>query len=216
MTLAIYCAGGLGREIIALARAVSRWQAIIFVDDITKEKWIEGAAVYRFDEVCTFTDIEYEFVIASGEPSVRAALYKKVKAAGFKMATIYGRGVYVLTGSSIGEGCILYDCGVSTGVTLGNNTLVSTKVVIGHNVTIGESCVISAFSFLGGGTSIGSRTYIGAGAKLKDHVQVGVDVIIGLGAVIFRSVTDGAIMIGNPAKKIGENIEKKVFSLFKD
>ena len=74
MTLAIYCAGGLGKEIIALARSVNIWNEIIFVDDITDADWHAGAKVFRFDELRGYND-ELEFIIATGEPAVREALY---------------------------------------------------------------------------------------------------------------------------------------------
>lgn len=213
MTLAIYCAGGLGKEIIALARYVCRWNEIIFVDDITDEEWYQGAKVFRFDKLNEYND-EVEFVIASGEPAVREALYNKIKVAGYKLTTIFGPGCSVLPGAVVGEGCIMYEGCISADVVIGNNVLFNGKVLIGHDAIIGSHSVLSALCFIGGHTEIGKCVYLGPGAMVKDRIVVGDNSILSLGTVILRNVRERAIMIGNPAKRIGYNTEGKVFSMF--
>ena len=213
MTLAIYCAGGLGKEILALARCVCVWDAIIFVDDITDAEWYEGAKVFKFDNLCEYND-EMEFIIANGEPAVREILYKKIKAAGYKMATIYGPNCSILPGTSVGEGCILCDGYVSAGVVIEPNVLFNGKAMVGHDAIIGAHSVVSALCFIGGCAEIGRRVYLGPGAMVKDRVKICSDAIISLGAVVLRYVKEKAIMMGNPAKLIGYNTEGRVFNMF--
>ena len=213
MTLAIYCAGGLGKEVLALARSVSRWQYIIFVDDTTDNDWIEGAKVFRFDDVKDFPD-NVEFVIANGEPKYREKLYKRIIENGYTLATIIGNGCTILPDTTIGKGCILYDCGVSTGVNIGDNVIINTKACIGHDANIKSHSVVSAFCFIGGFSTIGYRNYLAPGSMIKDRINIGDDTIISLGAVVLRNVREKSIMIGNPAKKIGENLEGIVFGAF--
>lgn len=213
MTLAIYCAGGLGKEIIALARTVCRWENIIFVDDVTDDEWYQGAKVFRFDEVKDFPD-EVEFVIANGEPEVREMLYNKIKEAGYKMTTIYGPGCSILPGAQIGEGCILFDCGVSADVVIAHNVLINTKVVIGHDAVIGAHSIVSAFCFIGGYTKLGNKVYMAPGSMAKDRIIIGESAIISFGAVLLRNVKSNVIMVGNPAKRLADNIENKVFNMF--
>ncbi len=73
MTLAIYCAGGLGRELISMARSVCRWDHMAFVDDVTDATECLGARVFRFDDVKNIPD-QVEFIIANGEPAAREKL----------------------------------------------------------------------------------------------------------------------------------------------
>lgn len=213
MTLAIYCAGGLGKEVLALALSVNIWDSIIFVDDITDEEWYQGAKIFRYNSIKDYPN-EIEFVIANGEPAVRESLYQKVKAAGYKFATICGSGCTILPGTNIGEGCIIYDCCISAEVTIGNNVLLNGRSVIGHNTVIGNHSVISSSGFIGGYTSIGNKVYLGPGAMVKDRITIGDSAILSLGAVALRNVRERAIMIGNPAKIIGYNTEDKVFGMF--
>lgn len=213
MILAVYCAGGLGREVIELARSINRWEKIIFVDDVTDQKVVSGAEVFRFAEAEQFRG-NLEFIIANGEPSAREALYNKVKSAGYPLATLISPCCSILPNTDIGDGCILYDCSISTNVHIGPNVLMNGNVRIGHDTTVGAHCVFSAFGFLGGDTHIGDRVYIGPGAMVKDRIHIGNDAIVSLGAVILRHVRPESIMIGNPAKRWGINTEKTVFHRF--
>lgn len=213
MTLAIYCAGGLGKEIIELARSVNVWKEIIFVDDITGAEWHAGAKVFRFDELRGYND-EIEFIIATGEPAVREALYKKIKGAGYKLATIYEPGCCIHPSANIGEGCIFLASAISVDVVIGPNVLFNGRVTIGHDAVIGAHSVLSHACFLGGHAKIGTRVYLAPGAMVKDRVKIGDNAIISLGAIILRHVKERAIMLGNPAERIGFNTEGKVFNMF--
>lgn len=215
MILAIYCAGGLGREMIGLARSASRWEAIFFVDDVVEQKEIAGAGVFRFEEIENYRG-NIEFVIANGEPEAREKLYEKIKAAGYPLATIIGNGCSVSPDAEIGEGCIIYGGGISTNVKIGKNTLINGNVIIGHDTVIGEHCVLSANCFVGGMTNIGKKVYIAPGALIKDRINIGDSAIISLGAVILRIVREKAIMVGNPARRIGYNTLGKVFNIFQN
>lgn len=213
MILAIYCAGGLGQEVIAVARAVTRWEQIYFVDDICQERMVCGASVFKFEEIEAYRG-DIEFVIANGEPSVRKKLYQKIKEAGYPLTTILGWGCSVLNDTVIGEGCVIYDCGISHHVTIEPNVLINTRVIIGHNAIIREHCVISANCFIGGLSEVETGSYLAPGVMLKDRIRIGEESILGLGAVALRSVKPKSIMVGNPAKRIGENSEGSIFGMF--
>ena len=213
MTLAIYCAGGLGKETIELARIVNRWDVIVFVDDVTDKKIYREAHVYRFEEIARFEDT-VEFIVASGEPAARKALYEKIKAAGYSLATLVFPWVSTYPGTTFGEGCILWDCSLSADIVVEPNVLINTKVIVGHDTVIGAHSVISAKSFLGGNVRVEEGVYMAPGTMAKDRIRVGEGAIISLGAVLLRNVRPRAIMVGNPARRIGENETGRVFGMF--
>lgn len=213
MILAIYCAGGLGMQTLELAWAINRWEKIIFVDDVTEEKFVSGVPVYRFDELEQFGN-NVEFVIANGEPAYRKMLFDKIESSKYPFTNIISPWTPVLTGTKIGKGCIIFDAGISVSVEIGDNVFIDSKAIIGHHTSVKSHCVISAMVFAGGHTEISEQVYVAPGAMLKDRIKIGESAIISMGAVVLRSVKALAIMVGNPAKKIGENTERKVFSLF--
>lgn len=210
MILAIYCAGGLGRKVLDLARSVDRWEQIVFVDDVTNEKMCHGAKIYRFSDVRIFYG-NIEFVIANGEPAARSALYRKVKQAGYPLATVVGNKCDVSPTTRIGEGGILFNCYLCPDERVGNNVVIVSRVDVGHDACIEDHCMINSMSFIGGYTHIGERAYIAPGALLRDRIVVGNDAIIGMGAVVTRDVAAEAVVAGNPAKEIRKNMGRKVF-----
>lgn len=213
MILAIYCAGGLGKEVLEFARSISRWDEILFVDDVTDATECHGARVLRFPDVAAL-DGDVEFVIASGEPAGRKALYERVKAAGYRFATLISPYATISSGVQIGEGCIILDVGLSVDVQICENVLVNGRAIMGHDVKIGAHSVVSANCFLGGKTVLEQCVYLAPGSMVKDRIVIRERAIISLGTVILRNVKPRAIMLGNPAKQIGENTENKVFGMF--
>lgn len=213
MTLAIYCAGGLGKEVLEFARSISRWNEILFVDDVTDTTECHGARVLRFPDIATL-GCDVEFVIASGEPAGRKKLYEKIKANSYSMATLMSPYTTILPGTQIGEGCIILDCAISADVEISPNVLINSRVTIGHDAVIGPHSVISANSFIGGNTHFGERVYMAPGAMAKDRLRIGDSAIISLGAVLLRNVRSKSIMVGNPARCIGENEQGRVFGMF--
>lgn len=214
MTLAIYCAGGLGKEVLSVAKNANRWDNIIFVDDVTDEKIIQGVSVYKFDMLKSFFGSDLEFIIANGEPYAREKLYNKVKEGDYRLATLYCGGSCILPNTVIMNGCVLYDCKISTEVSIGCNTYINTEVIIGHGTSVGANCVISPRAFIGGKCTIGDRVYVAPGVIIKDRVIIGDDAVLGLGSVVLRNVKPSSIMLGNPARRIGANQEHTVFDRF--
>jgi acetyltransferase-like isoleucine patch superfamily enzyme len=49
------------------------------------------------------------------------------------------------------------------------------------------------------------------GAMIKEGLIVGDDVILGMGSVLHNNLVDDVIALGNPARPMRKNTEKKVF-----
>lgn len=92
--------------------------------------------------------------------------------------------------ASIGETII------SEGVKIDN------LVHIGHNAKIGEGTKIVALSIVGGSAQIGNNCWLAPASAIRDWIQLGNDAVIGMGAVVTKSVGDGTTVVGNPAREI--------------
>lgn len=82
---------------------------------------------------------------------------------------------------------------------------------VGHDAQVGDHVVISTFVTTGGNVVIGDRVFIGMSAVLQQKITVGNDAIIGMGAVVFNDIREEGIALGNPARVMRNNDEKRVF-----
>jgi UDP-3-O-[3-hydroxymyristoyl] glucosamine N-acyltransferase len=74
-------------------------------------------------------------------------------------------------------------------------------VHIAHNVEIGERASIVALAMIGGSSIIGNDTWVAPSSAIRDAIQIGSNSLIGLGAVVTKSVGDSEVWAGNPAKR---------------
>jgi sugar O-acyltransferase (sialic acid O-acetyltransferase NeuD family) len=218
MNLGIYCAGGFGKEIFDVALRAneknSKWKNIFFIDDfaISNSKIYLGST-YRFDDLKNFFDKENtEIVIANGEPAVRKILFEKCLSNNFKFATLIEPSAVISPSAIIGQGTIIAThCTIASSSIIGNNVALNVKTIIGHDILIKDHSVLSSMVNIGGNCVIGSSCYIGMGAMIKEGLIVGDDVILGMGSVLHNNLVDDVIALGNPARPMRKNTEKKVF-----
>jgi UDP-3-O-[3-hydroxymyristoyl] glucosamine N-acyltransferase len=74
-------------------------------------------------------------------------------------------------------------------------------VHIAHNVVVGSNAMIIANSMIGGSTIIGNNTWVAPSSAIRDALVIGSNSLIGLGAVVTKSVGDSEVWAGNPAKR---------------
>ena len=126
---------------------------------------------------------------------------------------------HVLKGSKIGKKCVIGQNGsIGPNVTIGNgckiqnNVSVYTGVTMEDDVFCGPSMVFTNVltprahierkdEFLP--THVGRGATIGANAVIVCGNKIGKFAMVGAGAVVTKDVPDFALVVGNPAKKIG-------------
>lgn len=217
MILGVYGAGGLGRETLELARqindATETWEKILFIDDRLSEGTYNNIEVYNFVRIYELYDKEkIEVCISIGEPALREAIAKEVTGKGYSLVKLVHPSVHVPSSALIGPGSII--CAgvfISCDVRIGDNVLVQPNAGIGHDCEIGSHAVVSSFVSLSGNCSVGERAYIGMSVPVKEGLRIGNDSIIGMGSVVLRDIQDNVIAMGNPARPMKENVDKRVF-----
>lgn len=104
---------------------------------------------------------------------------------------------------------------------IGRGSKIDNLVQIAHNVVIGPNCLIISQAGISGSTELGKNVIIAGQAGVVGHITIGDHAIIGAGAGVSKPVAAKAIVLGSPAKPIGE--QKRLFAfiarlpdLFKD
>jgi serine O-acetyltransferase len=87
--------------------------------------------------------------------------------------------------------------------------VVNSRAVIGSNCTLTQGVTIGHGGGGRGGKTgcpvIGERVYVGPGAAIAGPIEIGNDALIGIGAVVTRSVPERGVMAGNPAKLLSRH-----------
>jgi sugar O-acyltransferase (sialic acid O-acetyltransferase NeuD family) len=218
MHLGIYGAGGFGKEVYDVACRQSQqnniWDTIFFIDDFK----VNGTDCY-LSKVFTFSHIintfgkdDLEVVIATGEPVVRIKLKEKLLSNGVKLGRVIDPSVIISPTAKLGAGVIITsDCIVASSAIIGENVAINVKSIVGHDIILADDIVVSSMVNIGGGCKIGAGTYLGMGCLIKEGLEVGDEVIIGMGSVVHHNIPSGMIALGNPARPMRMNIDKKVF-----
>ena len=132
----------------------------------------------------------------------------------------------VRTGARIGAECIVgRDAFIDEGVVIGDRVKIQNAALVYHGVTvedgvfIGPNAILTNDRFPRAITATGELARaedwtvspitlrhgcsIGAGAVVVAGVEVGAFATVGAGAIVTRTVTPHALVVGNPARRIG-------------
>ena len=110
-----------------------------------------------------------------------------------------GNDVYVGACSVVSKGALI-------DTTIEDHAKVNARVLVGHNVQVGRSSYIHAGVVVSGGCKIGAECWIGTNATVLEKRVVGDHCIIGSGSGVNKDVGANSVSVGNPAKKIRDNL----------
>lgn len=221
MILGICGSGGLGREVLELAHQINAihniWTQIFFVetDDYINlyGSLKKGLTVTTLEQLLTeYGTLNIEFIIAVGEPDLRRKICDDIVERGARLATLVHPSVHIPESTTIGSGSVVcYNSYISCDVSIGQNVYIQPQVNVGHDTVIDNNSVISGFVNIAGGCHIGMNTYVGLSVCIKENTTIGNDTIVGMGSVVIRDIPEGVTALGNPARPMKKNDEKKVF-----
>ncbi|AYV85884.1 MAG: putative pyridoxal phosphate-dependent transferase [Solivirus sp.] len=112
----------------------------------------------------------------------------------------FGSCVSIAQGTVICAGVIL-----CSGVSIGEHSIINTKVSVDHDSKIGSFTHLAPGVTLCGNVTVGDCTLIGAQSVVKNGVKIGNNVTIGCGSNVISDIPDGATAYGNPAKIINSS-----------
>lgn len=208
--VAIYGAGGFGREIAWIVEASAERDDVAvacFINDSSKPgDQLDGRPVYTFEEARRLFP-SLSVVCAIGTPSTRKKVAEAVAAANVPFYTaIHPGAFYRKAGVQIGEGSMIC-AGVvmTTDIRIGKHVTVNLGCTIGHDCEIGDFVTITPGVNLTGRVHIHDGVYVGIGANIVCRsttipLVIGEGAVIAAGAVVLDDVAPGTMVAGVPAK----------------
>ena len=88
---------------------------------------------------------------------------------------------------------------------IGSGVKTDCGVHIAHNSVIGKNCMFAAKAMIAGSVTMGENCWIGPSSSIIHKAIIGNNVFVGIGSNVIKNVPDNVVVVGNPAKIIGEN-----------
>ncbi|MCC2547987.1 acetyltransferase [Hymenobacter sp. BT175] len=208
--LAIFGAGGLGREVLALIRhlneAGATWEVVGFYDD----KAPATPTIHDLPYLGTAADLnaitQPLFVaVAVGSSQHRAAVVERLTSPQLRFPVlIHPRVAHrPFQHLSIGPGTIITEsCILTTDVRLGRHVLLNLGCTVGHDAVLEDFCSLMPHANVGGEAHLERGVYLGTNATVINRVRIGEGTILGAGAVAVRDLPAGCTAVGVPARTI--------------
>ena len=208
--LAIYGAGGFGREVACLIRLINEkeptWNLIGFFDD-GREIGYEteyGIVLGGRDKLNEYSK-DLALVLAIGNPQIISSIVSDISNPFVYFPNIYSPDLIFLDRKNvrIGKGNIFCSgCLVSCNVEIHDFNVFNGYITIGHDATIGNFNSFMPAVRISGEVYIGNRNFFGVGSIVLQKITIGDDTTVGANSLVIRKTKNGETYVGSPAKII--------------
>lgn len=205
--IAIYGAGGFGREVACLINKINekqlQWEFVGFFDDgITIGSKNEyGVVLGGMKELNDYSE-NLSIAIAIALPKIKEKIHNNITNPNIDFPNIISPDLVYLDdkNTSIGVGNIICTgCLLSCNVEIGNFNIINGFIPIGHDTKIGDYNSIMPAVKLSGEVTINHRNFLGVNSVVLQGVKIGNDVTVGANSLILRKTKDGMTYVGSPA-----------------
>ena len=194
----IFGAGGHGKTLIELIRAVGGLEPVGVVDDrLPRGSEVMGVPVLgsRDDLGSIRRDgigLAANAIGGISNLASRVEVSRALAASGFVLPALVHPTAFVEASASIGAGAqILAHSYVGSDAVVGDGVIVNTGAVVSHDCVLEDHVNLSPGCLLAGGITVGEATLLGMGVTTYLGISIGANVRVGNGAIITAPVPDG-------------------------
>ena len=207
---AVYGASGCGRSLMPVAKMTvmraERAADLVFIDDgLEQPATVNGYPAMNYQDFVALS-ADKLVLIAIANSQVRERIAAKLASDAIALWSVQADSTVIMDDVSIAVGAAL-----SPFVTIGANVRIgkcfhaNLYSYVEHDCVIGDYVTFAPRVSCNGNIHIHDHAYIGAGAVIKQGTPdtplvIGEGAVIGMGAVVTKNVSAGAVMIGNPAR----------------
>lgn len=208
VVLGVFGSAGFGREAMPLARAhadeIGADRAVFVEPEASRP--VNGHDVMSEDAFFGFSG-ELAFTIAISDPKIRARLFAAAERHRARPVTLRAGSAEIMDAVDIGPGAILCSHSyIGSNVRIGRGLHLNYFSQIAHDCVVGDFVTLAPRATCNGGVIIEDGAYLGSGCVVRqsrskeEPLVIGAGAIVGMGAIVTKSVPAGATVIGNPAR----------------
>jgi sugar O-acyltransferase (sialic acid O-acetyltransferase NeuD family) len=212
---AIFGASGFGREVMPLARHQCSISGepyqLVFVDDDPPSRECNGHQVMTYAEWLAQPASLRRINIAIANSELRLKISQRCERDGVQFFEVRAANVVQLDEVQLGEGAVLCSfVQLTCNISIGQHFHANIYSYVAHDCVIGDYVTFAPGVMCNGNVVVEDHAYIGTGAVIKQGqpgqpLVIGRGAVVGMGAVVTRSVSPGLTVVGNPARPLIKN-----------
>lgn len=207
---AIFGVSGFGREVLPLLRRQLQaeqepWE-LVFVDDNPTASYVNGQRVLTYAQWIAEPAASRHINIAIANSGVREKLAARCESDGVQFVIVRGANVVELDSIEMGPGATLCSfVNLTSNIRIGKHFHANIYSYVAHDCVIGDFVTFAPGVQCNGNVVIEDHAYVGTGAILRQGepgapLVIGRGAVVGMGAVVTKSVAAGTTVVGNPAR----------------
>jgi acetyltransferase EpsM len=197
----IYGAGGHGKAVIDLLRAVGGYATIGVIDDgrqpgdFVLEVPVLGGESLLSELLAAGCKLAINAVGGIGAMSSRIKIFEKIEQAGFSSPALTHPSAVVEPSARLSAGVQVFPHAyVGSSSMVGRGSIINTGAIVSHDCVLADYVNLAPGSILAGAVSVGEGTLIGMGVTVNLNVRIGAGARIGNSATVKGDVPDGGIV----------------------
>ena len=207
-SLVLVGAGGFARETVEVVAAINarreQWKLLGFVDDDPSKQGLSvcGLPILGASDWVIERDVQVSVCVGNADHlTSRLDVISRLNLTPSRFATLIHPTAVIPSSVDVGVGSVIHALCVSTGwATIGANVAMMPGVIMTHDDNIEDCATVAAGVRRAGGVSVGSSAYLGSGVLVRENLRIGACSLVGMGSVVTRSVPDGEVWMGSPAR----------------
>jgi len=193
MRRAIIGGGGHTREVLC---QMDECLPIFVSDDFFQDK-------ENHFKLSTLNTKEFQIMVCVGDSKLRKTIVDQLPSDTRFFTFIHPTALIMSDDVEIGDGSFIGAYSIlTTNIKLGKHSLLNRACHIGHDCKVGDFLSMMPGSIISGNVKVGNKVFLGTNSSVKEQINICDNVVIGMGGVVVKDITENGTYVGIPTKKI--------------